>query len=521
MKNIHKLISILESHLNDPVLLTEEEKQAVLKHITGISDIFAPKQKSNRNRLNELIEISNKLSKQEFDVTYESSPAEDEIDTIGIALSSLANELNFSLQTLSNYDDRINELIEVLSSYAQLDFTATATLSDKQDEIDAIAFGLNMLGQEIDFYQTQLKEKSDSLEESQRIGKLGSWEYNFESGEVKGSNEFYAIYELEPNTLLTADSFSKLIEKKYADELNTISEHSIKTGKPYSYEYPITTATGKRRYVKAYGEIKYADSVPIKSMGTIIDITEIQQAKEELDILNKDLEKKVEERTADLESFTYSVSHDLRAPLRAINGFSEIMEEDYAGVLDEEGKRLLGIIRSNASRMSCLIDDLLKFSRLNNQTINKQKIDMNVMVADLIQELGASYNNLSITYNIKKLPTIVGDNMLLKQVWQNLIDNAIKYSSKQENIIISIEEIQGDDNYHNIAISDNGVGFNQEYQHKLFEVFQRLHQQDEFNGTGVGLSIVKRIIDKHHGKISATSEINHGATFVISTPKKA
>jgi signal transduction histidine kinase len=521
MKNIHELIDILENHLNDPVTLTQAEQEEVRMHIVGIANIIKPNNKKSRNRLNELITICSKLSKQEFDVTYQSSSAEDEIDTIGIALESLANELNYSLQTLSNYDNRINELIEVLSSYAQLDFTAKANLSDKQDEIDAIAFGLNMLGQEIDYYQTQLREKTHSLEESQRIGKLGSWEFNFESGKVYGSNEFYAIYELNPDTQLTSESFSELIEQKYADELNKLSEQSIKSKKPYSYEYPITTATGKRRYVKAYGEIKYDNDVPIKSMGTIIDITEIQQAKEELDILNKDLEKKVEERTADLESFTYSVSHDLRAPLRAINGFSEIMEEDYKTVLDDEGKRLLGIIRSNASKMSNLIDDLLKFSRLNNQTINKQEINMNLMIAELVNELNASYNHLTIDYNINNLPTIIGDNMLLKQVWQNLIDNAIKYSSKEEKINITIKELDEESGFHTIAISDNGVGFDQQYQDKLFEVFQRLHPQNEFNGTGVGLSIVKRIIDKHNGKIAATSAINKGATFVVSIPKNA
>jgi len=519
MKNIHELINILENHLNDPVTLTQAEQEEVSMHITGIAKIFKPNNKQSRNRLSELITICNKLSKQEFDITYQASSNEDEIDTIGIALESLANELNFSLQTLSNYDNRINELIEVLSSYAQLDFTAKASLSDKEDEIDAIAFGLNMLGQEIDYYQTQLREKTHSLEESQRIGKLGSWEFNFESGKVYGSNEFYAIYELDPNTQLTSESFSELIEQKYADEINALSEQSIKSKKPYSYEYPITTATGKRRYVKAYGEIKYDNDVPIKSMGTIIDITEIQQAKEELDILNKDLEKKVAERTADLESFTYSVSHDLRAPLRAINGFSEIIEEDYATILDDEGKRLLGIIRGNANRMSNLIDDLLRFSRLNNQTINKQPVVMNTLIDELIKELKPAYPNLNIDFQVSSLPVVKGDSILLKQVWQNLIDNAIKYSSTNKTITISIEEQNANDEYDVIAIKDNGVGFDQQYEHKLFEVFQRLHSQNEFTGTGVGLSIVKRIIDKHNGKISVVSEINKGSTFFVSIPK--
>ncbi|RVT75435.1 GHKL domain-containing protein [Flavobacterium sufflavum] len=239
-----------------------------------------------------------------------------------------------------------------------------------------------------------------------------------------------------------------------------------------------------------------------------------------LAMANKELkksEKKLIEINQELESFSYSISHDLRAPLRAINGYSQILNEDYGQNLDQEGIRILETIRSSATKMGTLIDDLLAFSRLGRKEILKTEVDMNKLIESVINEM-----NKSITHKAKinaaNLHEVNADYSLLHQVMFNLVSNAIKYSSKGENPIVKIssEEKNGEIIF---SINDNGVGFDMKYSDKLFGVFQRLHSYEEFKGTGVGLAIVHRIINKHGGKVWAEGIVNKGATFHFSLTK--
>ncbi|NEN24393.1 GHKL domain-containing protein [Cryomorpha ignava] len=229
-----------------------------------------------------------------------------------------------------------------------------------------------------------------------------------------------------------------------------------------------------------------------------------------------ELEQRVKERTEDLESFSYSVSHDLRTPLRAINGYAQMLEEDYDTVLDGEGKRLLGEVRSNAKKMGVLIDDLLTFSRLGRKGITKSRVDINQLVETVVSEITQSTTH-SAKIKFSNLLPAVADYNLLQHVFTNLLSNAIKYSSKKENPLIEIksERKNGELIY---SISDNGVGFDMHYVNKLFGVFQRLHSDDEFSGTGVGLAIVQRIIQKHDGKVWAEGKEDEGANFFFSLP---
>ncbi len=229
-----------------------------------------------------------------------------------------------------------------------------------------------------------------------------------------------------------------------------------------------------------------------------------------------ELENRVKERTEDLESFSYSVSHDLRSPLRAINGYAKMLEEDYSTILDTEGNRLLGEVRINAKKMGTLIDDLLTFSRLGRKGITKINVDVNKLLETVLSEINqTTINKASIKYS-KLLPAIADYN-LLQHVFTNLLSNAIKYSSKKEKPLIEIKSVlkNGSVIY---AVSDNGVGFDMQYADKLFGVFQRLHSEDEFSGTGVGLAIVQRIIHKHNGKVWAKGKEGQGSTFFISLP---
>ncbi|GAB2840725.1 PAS domain-containing protein [Ferruginibacter profundus] len=259
-----------------------------------------------------------------------------------------------------------------------------------------------------------------------------------------------------------------------------------------------------------------ANGKPYQYVAIRADITQRKLAEEEIIVLNEELEKRVKERTEEIESFSYSVSHDLRGPLRAVNGYAKILEEDYNTIFDTEGKRLLGEIQYNAKKMGTLIDDLLSFARLGRKEVQGSVIDMNKLVATVIRDINQNTVHHA-AIKIKKLLPVKGDYVLLEHVMNNLIGNAIKYSSKQEKPIVEIKSKRG--NREMIySVTDNGVGFEMEYKHKLFGVFQRLHSAEDFPGTGVGLAIAYRIIEKHNGKIWGESIPGKGATFFFSLP---
>ena len=235
-----------------------------------------------------------------------------------------------------------------------------------------------------------------------------------------------------------------------------------------------------------------------------------------------ELESRVLERTAELEavnkelaSFSYSVSHDLRAPLRAVDGYARMLEEDYAVRLDEEGRRLLRVVRDSAGRMGQLIDDLLAFSRLSRQPLARHAVDSRALVQEVIGEVRGDSR---ASVDVGELQEAQGDRTLLKQVWTNLISNALKYSSKREAPRVEIgSQVEGEENVY--WVRDNGAGFDMRYAGKLFGVFQRLHSQEEFAGTGVGLAIVQRVVTRHGGRVWAEGQPDAGACFFFALPR--
>ena len=252
-------------------------------------------------------------------------------------------------------------------------------------------------------------------------------------------------------------------------------------------------------------------------------LTQIEEQNQEIQLFNQKLEKNIIERTKELEvankeleAFSYSVSHDLRAPLRSIDGYSRVLIEDYGDKLDEEGKRTLKVIMKNAVRMGQLIDDLLAFSRLGKQNLTKVNLDLSAITQSVVYDF-KSQQKRDVEFNIKEVLPVQGDSAMLKQVMTNLVSNAIKYSTKKEKSIVEIGSYaeNGSNVYY---VKDNGAGFDMQYYDKLFGVFQRLHSANEFEGTGVGLALVQRIITKHGGKVWAEGKIDEGATFYFSLP---
>jgi len=222
--------------------------------------------------------------------------------------------------------------------------------------------------------------------------------------------------------------------------------------------------------------------------------------------------EQLETANKELESFSYSVSHDLRAPLRAIDGFSRILQEDFPS-LSAEASRLIHSVRSNTQQMGRLIDDLLKFSRLNRQPLNKQNVNMAELVRQALQTLEPEREGRQVEITLGELPACQGDPGLLLQVWMNLLSNALKFTRKREHTRIEIGSQVNERGETVYFVDDNGVGFDMQYAGKLFGVFQRLHRADEFEGTGVGLALVQRILQRHGGRIWAEAQHEVGAKF--------
>jgi hypothetical protein len=238
-----------------------------------------------------------------------------------------------------------------------------------------------------------------------------------------------------------------------------------------------------------------------------------------------ELEQRVQQRTAeleaangDLESFSYSVSHDLRAPVRAIAGFTGLLREDHQDSLDKEAKRKLGVIENEAIRLGSLIDELLEFSRLGRRALERVELDMEKLAQQAFQRQLQEQSRANVELRLGSvLPPAIGDRTLIEQVWANLLSNAVKFSSKKERPVVEIAASSAGGE-HIYSVRDNGAGFDPNYQSKLFAVFQRLHHDHEFPGTGVGLALVDRILKRHGGRIWADGNPGEGATFYFALP---
>ncbi|MDB5047102.1 MAG: two-component hybrid sensor and regulator [Fibrobacteres bacterium] len=262
-------------------------------------------------------------------------------------------------------------------------------------------------------------------------------------------------------------------------------------------------------------------------LSAILPILDRALSVRRLRLENALLVERIKERTAELEAankeleaFSYSISHDLRAPLRHVNGFAAMLTQRFAADLPAEAKRLLGTVVEGAKRMERLIDDLLQFSRLSRQPLTRRNIDMSMQVKEILGELGKAEPDRSVDWQVGDLPPRQGDPALIRQVWVNLLSNAFKFTGKREAAEIEVGcTREGDELVY--FVRDNGAGFDMAHVDKMFGVFQRFHNAQEFEGTGVGLSIVQRIIQRHGGRIWAQAAVGEGATFLFVLPDPA
>jgi len=261
-----------------------------------------------------------------------------------------------------------------------------------------------------------------------------------------------------------------------------------------------------------------------QSRRVLLSVVEDQkEAQEEIRKLNAELEQRVADRTAlleaanrELEAFSYSVSHDLRSPLQHVTGFAELLNKRAAGSLDEKNKHYLKIITDSTMRMGRLIDDLLAFSRMGRAEMLKKKTNLNSLVNEILKDFKANSRSKNIDWKVSPLPEVYGDAAMLRQVFVNLISNAFKFTEKRMEAIIEIGSTCGEKDEVCFYVKDNGAGFDMKYVDKLFGIFQRLHRSEEFEGTGIGLANVRRIVQRHGGRVWAEGKEGEGATFFFT-----
>jgi light-regulated signal transduction histidine kinase (bacteriophytochrome) len=307
---------------------------------------------------------------------------------------------------------------------------------------------------------------------------------------------------------------------------DAILEQAARGDEGFDGEFRVVWPDRSVHHVKAYGRfVRDAGGEPVRAIGINCDITDRKRAEAEVRQLNAELERRVLDRTAqleaanaELEAFAYSVSHDLRAPLRHIDGFLELLRQRTAGGLDERSRHYMGIISDSARRMGQLIDDLLSFSRMGRHEMSSRPVDLGELVLEIIRDYGPEVQGRSVRWDIAPLPSVIGDRAMLRLVLVNLLGNALKFTRGRSQAEIEVGwETDGPQTV--VFVRDNGVGFDMKYADKLFGVFQRLHRPDDFEGTGIGLANMRRIIQRHGGRTWADGEVDRGATFYFSLPR--
>jgi PAS domain S-box-containing protein len=369
----------------------------------------------------------------------------------------------------------------------------------------------------------ELHLRAERLAAAAAAGKVGIWDWHIAAGELTWDAVMYALYGLERDQ--RAMAYDMWLAALHPDDRASIADLTQRAARgevAYDTEFRVVWPDATVHTIRAHGVVhRDGSGSPVRMLGTNWDITDIKQAEAEIRALNEVLARRaaeVLESNQELDAFSYTVSHDLRAPLRAIEGFSRIVMEDFAAQVPVELAAYLGDIRRNTLRMGQLVDELLAFSRLGRQAISKRSVSVSVVVAQCIAELRARAGVRQIELRIGELPPCLADRALLKQVWLNLLDNAFKYTSKRDHAVIEIagERISGEAIY---SVKDNGIGFDMRHASKLFGVFQRLHRDEDYEGTGVGLAIVERMIRRHHGRVWADAVPDVGATFYFALPQ--
>lgn len=373
--------------------------------------------------------------------------------------------------------------------------------------------------------EAALRISEASLANAQRIAHIGSWDWNIVANELEWSDEIYRIFGVAPQEFgATYDAFIGYVHPDDREFVAREVNEALLGRKPYSIDHRIVLSGGAEKIVHEQAEVIFDETGrAVKMSGTIQDVTERKKAEEEVRKLNVELEQRVAGRIRELqgayqelEAFSYSVAHDLRAPLRIIDGFSRILLKDYDESLDSTGRDYLARLQGASQRMGQLIDALLKLSHVMRTGIAREDVDLSAVAGNVAEELKKSQPERRAVFVIKEGLFVKADTSLLRLVMENLIGNAWKFTSKKEEAAIEVGMETAADGSAVYFVRDNGAGFDMKYSDRLFNPFQRLHTEMEFPGTGIGLATVQRIIQRHGGRIWAVGQKDRGATFYFT-----
>ena len=367
---------------------------------------------------------------------------------------------------------------------------------------------------------TDLKEAEDALRYSeerydlaQRAAKIGSWDWDIATGKLVWSDEIEPMFGFKKGGFAgTYEAFLSVVHPEDRKFLEDSVAACVEKGDRYDIEHRIVWTDGSLHWMSEAGDVIRDDAgKAIRMLGVVRDITVKKSNEERIERLNKELDASNKE----LEAFCYSVSHDLRAPLNRIDGFSQLLLDDISDKLDDKGKTYLSRIRASTKNMNQLIDDLLRLSRITTADISREEVNLTLLARTIANRLGKSDPTRKVHFSMKETPPVHGDRHLLEIAVGNLMENAWKFTGKRPvgEIEFGAEVKDGQDVY---FVRDNGVGFDMNYVPKLFEPFQRLPSGEEFPGTGIGLAIVQRVISRHQGKIWAEGQPDKGATFYFT-----
>lgn len=374
--------------------------------------------------------------------------------------------------------------------------------------------------------EAALKASEARLKDAQRIASVGSWEIDLRSNATTWTDELYRIFEFDPAT--QPASYQAFIERVHPDDraaVNRAYRIAVDAQVPHQVVHRLVMPDGRVKHVRHGGVTEFDGDTAVRSVGTVQDITAMHEAEEALRQLNEALEDRVAERTRELsmlnrelESFAYSVSHDLRTPLRSINGYASLLAEDLQERLDPVTSGHLDRIRQAANRMGQLIDALLALSRVNRAELHPEWVDLSALARGIANDLSSGEPQRSVQWEIADGLRAWGDVALLQIVLQNLLGNAWKYTRRTERALIRFEAIPAPEGGVAFCVSDNGAGFDMQFAAQLFEPFKRLHAPSEFEGTGVGLATVQRVIERHGGWIRGEGEPGRGARLRFGLP---
>lgn len=476
--------------------------------------------------LKEIMRASKRIAKRDFSARAQVF-SNDEIGVLANSFNEMTAELSANIKQriqsdqdleskinfIQENEKRIVGIMDALIKTTRMDFSEKLTVSDRGDELDAIAVGFNTMSEELEYHLQQLKQSEEKLNEAQHLARIGSWEWNIDDNTIEWSDELYNIYGMNrENFDANYENYLKSIHPDDRERVNELVQQAYQDYQPLDFFHRIILPSGEVRILHGKGGVYLnTNGEIIRMFGTAQDVTERKKNEETLNQYTNELERKNKE----IAQFAYAASHDLQEPLRTISNFSKLLAEKLEKYPDEQINKYMTSISGGANRMSNLIFDLLEYSRIGKE-MSKHETDCDLLVHEILADLSAIIEESGAEIHVKKLPVLTCYD--LKSVFQNLILNAIKFRKTGIPPIVHISSSDTGKEFL-FKIKDNGIGIEKEYYDRIFIIFQRLHSRFEYEGTGIGLSQCKKIVELHGGKIWVESELGKGTTFYFTIPK--